>query len=144
MSAEFESIATGVADHIGNYADAVRLPAGVDVIHTSGTPGLRSDGTLPEDFSEEAAQAWRNVEEALGRAGAKLSDIVSVRQWLIDAADIPAYAVVRSSVIKHRPAFMLGVIPALVWPNIRVEIEVTAIRAPAKQAAAMLHPPANC
>ena len=51
MSAEFESIATGVADHIGNYADAVRLPAGVDVIHTSGTPGLRSDGTLPEDFS---------------------------------------------------------------------------------------------
>lgn len=131
MTTAFESITTGVAGHIGNYADAVRVPAGVEVIYTSGTPGLRPDGTLPEDFSEEAAQAWRNVEEALDRAGAKLCDIVSVRQWLTDAADLPAYAAIRSSVITHQPVFMLGVIPALVWPNIRVEIEVTAIRTPA-------------
>src|SRR5271169_2229042 len=65
---------------------------------------------------------------ALGRAGAALTDIVTVRQWLTDAADIPAYAKVRSSVIKHEPAFMLAVIPALVWANIRVEVEVIAIR----------------
>jgi 2-iminobutanoate/2-iminopropanoate deaminase len=128
MTSRFESIVTGVAGHIGNYADAVRVPAGLEVIHTSGTPGLRPDGTLPEDFSEEVAQAWRNIEDALGRAGATLADIISVRQWLTDAADIPAYAAVRSSVITHQPVFMLGVIPALVWPNIRVEIEVTAIR----------------
>jgi enamine deaminase RidA (YjgF/YER057c/UK114 family) len=131
MTTAFESITTGVAGHIGNYADAVRVPAGAEVIYTSGTPGLRSDGTLPDDFSEEAAQAWRNVEEALDRAGAQLSDIISVRQWLTDAADLPAYAAIRSSVITHQPVFMLGVIPALVWPNIRVEIEVTAIRTPA-------------
>ncbi|MFZ1164316.1 RidA family protein [Mycobacterium sp.] len=79
MSSEFESISTGVAAHIGRYADAVRIPAGMEVIHTSGTPGLRADGTLPEDFSEEVAQAWRNVEEALSRAGATLADIASVR-----------------------------------------------------------------
>jgi 2-iminobutanoate/2-iminopropanoate deaminase len=126
MTSLFEPILTGVAGHIGNYADAVRVPAGVDLIHTSGTPGLRPDGTLPEDFSEEAAQAWRNVEEALARAGATLGDVISVRQWLTDAADIPAYGAVRSSVITHQPVFMLGVIPALVWPDIRVEIEVTA------------------
>jgi 2-iminobutanoate/2-iminopropanoate deaminase len=130
MSSTFESISTGVAAHIGKYADAVRIPSGAEVIYTSGTPGLRPDGTLPEDFTEEATQAWRNVEEALGRAGAALTDIVSVRQWLTDAADIPAYAAVRSQVIKHEPVFMLAVIPALVWPNIRVEIEVTAIRTP--------------
>lgn len=131
MSRPFESINTGVAAHIGRYADAVRVPAGSEVVYTSGTPGLRPDGTLPEDFAEEAAQAWRNVEEALSRAGARLSDIVSVRQWLTDAADIPAYAAVRSSVIRHEPVFMLAVVPALVWPDIRVEVEVTAIRRPA-------------
>jgi 2-iminobutanoate/2-iminopropanoate deaminase len=70
------------------------------------------------------AQAGRNIEDALGRAGATLSDIVSVRQWLTNAADIPAYAAVRSSIITHQPVFML----ALVWPNIWVEIKVTAIR----------------
>jgi 2-iminobutanoate/2-iminopropanoate deaminase len=135
LTSQFESIMTGVAGHIGNYADAVRVPTGVELIHTSGTPGLRPDGTLPEDFSEEATQAWRNVEEALAWAGATLGDIVSVRQWLTDAADIPAYAAVRSSVITHQPVFMLGVIPALVWPNIRVEIEVTAARSAAGVAA---------
>jgi 2-iminobutanoate/2-iminopropanoate deaminase len=134
LTTQFKPILTGVAGHIGNYADAVCIPTGVELIHTSGTPGLRSDGTLPEDFSEEAAQAWRNVEEALTRAGATLGDIVSVRQWLTDAADIPAYAAVRSSVITHQPVFMLGVIPALVWPNIRVEIEVTAARPSARVA----------
>src|SRR5271170_5806463 len=119
MSSEFESISTGVAAHIGKYSDAVRVPAGADLIYTSGTPGLRPDGTVPGDFTEEATQAWRNVEDALRRAGAALTDIVTVRQWLTDAADIPAYAKVRSSVIKHEPAFMLAGIPALVWPNIR-------------------------
>jgi 2-iminobutanoate/2-iminopropanoate deaminase len=131
MSRPFESISTGVAAHIGKYADAVRIPAGAEVIYTSGTPGLRPDGTLPTDFTEEAIQAWRNVEESLSRAGTVLADIVSVRQWLTDAADIPAYAAVRSSVIRHQPVFMLAVVPALVWPDIRVEIEVTAIRRPA-------------
>jgi 2-iminobutanoate/2-iminopropanoate deaminase len=132
MANEFESILTGVASHIGNYADAVRVPAGVEVVYTSGTPGFRPDGTVPEDFGEEATQAWRNVEMALQRAGAALTDVISVRQWLTDAADIPAYAAVRKAVIHHQPVFMLGVIPSLVWPNLRIEIEVTAIRPPAQ------------
>jgi 2-iminobutanoate/2-iminopropanoate deaminase len=128
MRSDFESISSGVAAHIGKYADAVRIPAGAEVVYTSGTPGLRPDGTVPEDFTEEAIQAWRNIEDALGRAGAALTDVVSVRQWLINAADIPSYAKVRSSVIKHEPVFMLAVVPALVWPEIRVEVEVIAIR----------------
>ncbi len=94
-------------------------------------PALRvcvQNGTVPEDFTEEAIQAWHNIEDALGRAGAALTDVVSVRQWLINAADIPSYAKVRSSVIKHEPVFMLAVVPALVWPEIRAEVEVIAIR----------------
>jgi 2-iminobutanoate/2-iminopropanoate deaminase len=123
-----DPILTGVASHIGNYADAVRVPAAAELIYTSGTPGLRPDGTLPQDFSEEAAQAWLNVEHALNQAGAALVDIISVRQWLTDAANIPAYAAVRKSVIHHQPVFMLGVIPGLVWPGMRVEIDVIAVR----------------
>jgi enamine deaminase RidA (YjgF/YER057c/UK114 family) len=123
-----ESIDTGVAHHIGRYADAVRVPAGYEQIILSGTPGLRADGSLPEDFTEEVRQAWANVATALARAGAGLTDIVSVRQWLTSADDIPAYVAVRKEVIKHEPAFMLAIIPGLVWPQIRVEIEVIAVR----------------
>jgi 2-iminobutanoate/2-iminopropanoate deaminase len=132
MHNAFESISTGVAAHIGRYSDAVSLSAGAELVMTSGTPGLLPDGSLPTDFSDEAAQAWRNVADALSRAGSSLEDIVSVRQWLTSADDIPAYAQVRSSVITHQPVFMLAVVPALVWPNIRVEIEVTAVRGHAR------------
>lgn len=123
-----ESIYTGIAHQIGRYADAYRVPAGWETIFVSGTPGLDDQGDVPADFAAEARQAWRNVEAALNQAGAQLSDIVSVRQWLTNAADIPAYVAVRREVIQHEPAFMLGVIDALVWPNLRIEIEVTAAR----------------
>jgi 2-iminobutanoate/2-iminopropanoate deaminase len=60
-----------------------------------------------------------------------------VRQWLTSADDIPAYVAVRKEFIKHEPAFMLGVIPGLVWPQIRVEIEVIAVR-PANRSGAQI------
>jgi 2-iminobutanoate/2-iminopropanoate deaminase len=128
--ASFESIDVGIAHKIGHYADAVRIPAGFDQVCTSGTPGLLADGTVPEAFTDEATQAWRNVQAVLAQAGATVADIVSVRQWLIDANEIPAYAAVRNRFLQHEPASMLAVIPALVWPNIRVEIEVVALVPP--------------
>lgn len=123
-----ESFDAGVAHQIGRYADAVLVPAGYQQIFVSGTPGLTSDGTLPGDVTEESRQAWRNVAEILARAGAQLTDIVSVRQWLTDAADIPAYVAVRSEFIKHEPASMLAVIAGLVRPEMRIEVEVIAVR----------------
>jgi enamine deaminase RidA (YjgF/YER057c/UK114 family) len=62
-------ILTGVAAHIGTYADAVVVSGGGGTqIFVSGTPGLREDGTPPEDFTDEARQCWANVENALGFA----------------------------------------------------------------------------
>ena len=47
------------------------MPAAMEVNQEPdfGPRPVREHGSLPEDFSEEAAQAWRNVEEALSRAG---------------------------------------------------------------------------
>jgi hypothetical protein len=100
---EPQAFGAGIGRQIGRYADAVRVPAAYDQIMASGTPGLAPDGTL-----------------------AGLGDIVAVRQWLTRAEGIPAYAAVRSKFISHRPAFLLGVTPAPVWPGFLVEIEVAA------------------
>jgi 2-iminobutanoate/2-iminopropanoate deaminase len=123
-----EPIDAGVAHRIGHYADAVRVPAGHDQIVVSGTPGLAPDGTVPGDFAAEASRAWQNVVEILARAGATLPDVIGVRQWLTSADHISAYVAVRSEFIRHEPASMLAVIPALVRPDFRVEIEVIAAR----------------
>ena len=125
-----ESIDAGVAHQIGRYADAVRVPASYDQIVVSGTPGLRPDGTVPESIADEAAQAWHNITDILARAGATLTDIVSVRQWLVDPADIAPYVAVRSTLLTHEPASMLAVVPALVRPTFRLEIEVVAALPP--------------
>jgi 2-iminobutanoate/2-iminopropanoate deaminase len=119
-------VETGVAQHIGRYSDVVRIPAGHDLVMTSGTPGLDENGAVPTEFVDEARLAWANVLTALERAGAGVDDIVSVRQWLTSPELVPAYAAVRAEVIKHRPTFMLAVVDQLVWPSIRVEIEVVA------------------
>jgi 2-iminobutanoate/2-iminopropanoate deaminase len=112
----------------------MRTPSGcLPVTTRSSCPAPRACGPTAacrRIFAEEAAQAWRNVAAALSAAGAELTDIVSVRQWLTSADDIPVYAAVRKEIIKHEPVFMLGVIPGLVWPKLRVEIEVTAVVRP--------------
>jgi enamine deaminase RidA (YjgF/YER057c/UK114 family) len=120
-------IRTGVADHIGKYADAVAVPGGGTQIFVSGTPGVREDGTIPEDFSDEARQCWANVESALRKAGAKLADIVYMRQWITSRDNASAYLAVSKEIIGHEPAAMFSIIDGLVWPNIRVEVEVIAI-----------------
>jgi 2-iminobutanoate/2-iminopropanoate deaminase len=121
------AILTGVAAHIGAYADAVVLSGGGTQILVSGTPGLREDGSAPEDFSDEARQCWANVEAALAKAGAKLTDIVYMRQWLTSRDNVSAYLAVSRQMIQHQPAAMLCIIDGLVWPHLRVEVEVTAI-----------------
>jgi 2-iminobutanoate/2-iminopropanoate deaminase len=123
-----EPVNFGVAHQIGRYADAVHVPVGYEQIFVSGTPGLAENGALADNITDQATQAWRNVEAILAKAGASLSDIVSVRQWLVDADEVADYVAVRSSVIKHETASMLAVVPALVWPNIKVEIEVVAVK----------------
>ncbi|TCC54410.1 enamine deaminase RidA [Kribbella pittospori] len=105
----------------------VTLPVGATQVVLSGTPGLRPDGTRPEDFADEARLAWGNVREALRCAGAELSDIVQVRSWLTDPDDFDTYVKVRNDVVSHRPAYMLAVVPRLIRLDLRLEIEVTAV-----------------
>ncbi|HEY1529473.1 MAG TPA: RidA family protein [Galbitalea sp.] len=126
MSDGIQIIETGISAQIGQYADAVRIPAGYDQIVLSGTPGLSLDGTLANGIEAQAEQAWHNIEAILAASGAELSDIVSVRQWLRDESDIAGYVSIRKRYVKHSPTFMLGVGVGLVRPEFLVEVEVVA------------------
>lgn len=123
-------ILTGVGARIApGYSDAIVVSGGGTQIFVSRTPGLRADGSTPEDFTDEARQCWGNVESALAKAGAKLTDIVYMRQWLTSRENVAAYLSVSKEIIHHEPAAILSIIDGLVWPNLRVEVEVIAILA---------------
>jgi enamine deaminase RidA (YjgF/YER057c/UK114 family) len=117
----------GVAHQIGRYSDAIRVPAGYDQIVVSGTPGLDENGSIPADFADEARQAWRNVTAILEKAGASISDIVSIRQYLTREEDIKTYVAVLDQMVTHEPPGMLLVAKAMVWPDIHVEVEAVAL-----------------
>jgi len=117
----------GFSHRIGRYPDAIRVPAGYDQIVVSGTPGLDENGNIPADFADEVRQAWRNVAAILEKAGASISDIVSVRQYLTREEDIKTYVEVRKEMITHEPAGMLLVAKAMAWPEIHVELEAVAL-----------------
>jgi 2-iminobutanoate/2-iminopropanoate deaminase len=125
-----EVIRSGVAKRIAHYADAIRVPPGHELILVSGTPGLDENGALADNITDQARQAWRNIEGILAEAGASLTDIVSVRQWLSDENDVDAYWVVRREVIKHEIASMMAVVDRFVWPSFKVELEVIAAKPP--------------
>jgi 2-iminobutanoate/2-iminopropanoate deaminase len=116
-----------VAKHIGRYSDALEAAPGLRWLYTSGTPGMTNTGQLPEGVEAQARLAWQNVVEVLKKANMTVRDIVKVTRWLVNAADIPAYAKVRTGSLGDvQPAFMLAIVPGLIRPAVLVEVEIVA------------------
>ncbi len=119
----------GVAARIGTYSDAVEVAPGARWLALSGTPGMAPDGSIPSSFEEQAELAWTNVCAALDKAGLDVHDLVKITQYLTSADDIEAHAAIRARYLgSARPASMLVVVPALVWPEMSVEVEAWAAR----------------
>jgi 2-iminobutanoate/2-iminopropanoate deaminase len=120
----------GVASQIGKYSDAIETAPNLRWLHTSGTPGLETDGNLPSDITGQSEIAWKHILRTLEQAGMTVADVVKVTQYLTRTEDIPAYAKVRTRFLGDaRPASMLLVVNQLVRPEFLVEIEVIAAKA---------------
>jgi enamine deaminase RidA (YjgF/YER057c/UK114 family) len=113
-------------EEIAGYARAVVDDGWVFV---SGTTGYDFEtGTISDDPAEQARQCFRNIADALDRAGSSLSDAVRVVIYIADRDDFDAIAgVVGDHFRDIRPA-NTTVIAELVKPEMKVEIEVTARR----------------
>lgn len=123
------TIDTGVAAQIGPFSDAIEVGPGARWLVTSGTVGIRADGTVPETFEEQAAQAWQNVLRALEEAQMTANDLVKVTQYLVRAGDLAASRAVRDRYVPDaRPASTLVIVASLARPEWLIEIEASAAR----------------
>ena len=108
------------------YSRAVRVG---DHVVVAGTTTLRPDGVdHPGDCYLQTRAVLRLIEDALGRVGATLGDVVRTRAFLTDISKADDYGRAHGEVFGDiRPAATLVEVSALVHPDLVVEIEVDAI-----------------
>jgi enamine deaminase RidA (YjgF/YER057c/UK114 family) len=96
-------------------------------VFVSGTVGFdRATGRLPEGAAAQAETAIDTIAWALQEAGADVLDIVRVRVFIPDRADVPAVSQVVARRLGAARAANTTICSALPVPEAKVEIEVTA------------------
>lgn len=84
--------------------------------------------TISPDPAVQAEQCFKNIETALGQAGAALSDIVRVTYMVPNRGDVELFAPVFQRFLGEvLPAATL-LITDLLDSDMKIEIEVTALK----------------
>jgi enamine deaminase RidA (YjgF/YER057c/UK114 family) len=102
-----------------------------DWVFVSGTTGFDySTMTIADDVLTQTEQCLRNIEAALGQAGASLQDVVRVTYVLPNGSDFEqCWPALRRYFGDVRPAAMM-ISAGLADPRMKIEIEVTALKQP--------------
>jgi enamine deaminase RidA (YjgF/YER057c/UK114 family) len=109
------------------YSRAVRVR---DFIAVAGTTAAEPDGTFaaPGDAGAQARRIFEIIEGALTALGASLDDVIRVRIFVRDIADLPAVTAVYTERLGRVAPAATGIeVSRLIVEEALVEIEADAI-----------------
>ena len=124
-----------MADPAAAYAHGVHVPAGSEIIFTSGVVPTMRDGSVPQTIGEQASVVWQNISAILAEGSMTISDVVSVTTYVVNSPELAnqlkiVMAARDLALAGHRAASTLVTVPALARPEWLIEISVVAARQP--------------
>lgn len=107
-----------------------RAVADRDFCFVAGTTGYDYDTMrMPASVEEQTRNCLRTIAASLAKAGFEPADVVRATYYVVERADAPTILTICGEFFREiRPAATLLVVAGLLAPEMRVEIEVTALR----------------
>ncbi|GAA2875788.1 hypothetical protein Acy02nite_76200 [Actinoplanes cyaneus] len=121
------SVPAPFADRYTNVA-RVDLPGGA-LLTLAGQVAIDDNGEVvaPGDTGAQAERIFELIGDLLAAHGAGFADVLHVRTFMLDLADLPAYGKVRRQIFPSTPPPSTTVqVSGLFLPGLTLEVEVTA------------------
>lgn len=112
------------------FSPAVIVSGPSRTVYVAGHTGQKADDghLLAGDFDGQCRQTFRNIEKTLSEAGAKLSDMVTMTVFIIDARYTTRMTEIRREVFgKDFPASAAITVSGFADPAIMIEIQGIAV-----------------
>jgi enamine deaminase RidA (YjgF/YER057c/UK114 family) len=115
------------------FSPAVITQGAGRIIFVAGHTGQSDDAgkSLAGDFDAQFKQTFRNIEKTLAEAGAKLTDMVTMTVFLIDARHTTRMTELRSELFggKDFPASAAITVQGFAQPEMMIEVQGIAVAA---------------
>ena len=78
------------------YSHGLLVPAGAQLLVTSGQLGVCPDDVVPDDVEAQCVLCFENIKAILAEGGMSMADVIRFSAFVTDRAYFPIYGAVRS------------------------------------------------